>query len=280
MIQEVNDFMDYSLKQILRFRIAFQTMKDNLRSTIILTFLFSVMAMMYTGIYPAFKDMMQDMMQSQALEQFSFIPGYEDMASYVGFLNIEMYQIFYVLILGIIIGFIAASIISKEIESKTIDLLMSNPVSRKQIVFEKFLGLIPMMLIINFAVMFTIIGMTHVIDEELNFWYLFLTHLLSIFYFLAVISIGILVSTFFNEKMKSSISMMAIIVAMFIFDSVSQTVPDYKNLGLISLKHFYNPYEALKFGDIDVTGAIILLVVCIQVLVIAMIYFEHKDIEI
>ena len=165
----VTNFMDYSLKQTLRFRIAFQTMKDNMRSTIILTFLFSVMAVMYTGIYPAFKDMLQDMMQSSALKQFSFIPGYEDMASYAGFLNIEMYQIFYVLILAIKIGFIAASIISKEIESKTIDLLMSNPVSRKQIVFEKFLGLIPMMLIINFVVMFTIIGVTVVIDKELNF---------------------------------------------------------------------------------------------------------------
>lgn len=269
--------MDYNLKQILRFRIAFQTMKDNMRSTIILTFLFSVMAVMYTIIYPAFKNMMQDMMQSSALEQFSFIPGYEDMASYVGFLNIEMYQIFYVLILGLIIGFIAASIISKEIESKTIDLLMSNPVSRKQIVFEKFLGLIPLMLIINFAVMFTIIGMTILIDEDLNFWFLFLTHVSSVFYFLAVISIGVLVSTVFNEKMKSSIIMMAIIVAMFIFDSVSQIVPDYKNLGLISLKHFYNPYETIKFGDIDVTGTIVLFVIAIQVLIIAMIYFEHKD---
>ncbi len=279
MTQGVTNFMDYSLKQILRFRITFQTIKDNMRSIIILTFLFSVMAVMYTGIYPAFKDMMQDMMQSAALEQFSFIPGYEDMASFVGFLNIEMYQIFYVLILGIIIGFIAASIISKEIESKTIDLLMSNPVSRKQIVFEKFLGLIPMMLIINFAVMFTIIGMTVVIDEELNFWYLFLTHLLSIFYFLAVISIGVLISTVFNEKMKSSITMMAVIVGMFILDSVSQTVQDYKNLGLISLKHYYSPYDALKFGEIDVAGTIVLFVVTIQVLVIAMIYFEHKDIQ-
>jgi len=272
--------MDYSLKQTLRFRITIQTIKDNMRTTIILTFLFSVMAIMYTGIYPAFKDMMQDMMQSTALEQFSFIPGYEDMASYVGFLNIEMYQIFYILILGIIIGFIAASIISKEIESKTIDLLMSNPVSRKQIVFEKFFGLIPMMLIINFVVMFTIIGMTVVIDEELNFWYLFLTHVISIFYFLAVIAIGVLISTVFNEKMKSSITMMAVIVGMFILDSVSQTVQDYKNLGLISLKHYYNPYDALKFGEIDVAGTIVLFVVTIQVLVIAMIYFEHKDIQV
>ena len=80
--------------------------------------------------------------------------------------------------------------------------------------------------------------------------------------------------------MKSSITMMAVIVSMFIFDSVSQIVPDYENLGLSSLKHFYNPYEALKYGEIDVAGTIVLFVVIILSLVIAMIYFENKNIEI
>ncbi len=120
------------VREILRLKIAFQTVKDNWKTTLILTLLFSGMAAMYAGMYPAFKDMMADM-NSGIFDQFAFIPGYQDMASYIGFLNIEMYQIFYVLILGIILGFIAASMVSKEIESKTIDVLMSNPVSRKQI---------------------------------------------------------------------------------------------------------------------------------------------------
>jgi ABC-2 type transport system permease protein len=141
--------MDYVLKQILRFRITIQTIYDNWKSTTLLTLLFSGMAAMYTLMYPAFEDMMKDMQDSGGFEQFGFIPGYQDMASYVGFLNIEMYQIFWVLILGIIFGFLAASMISKEIEGKTFDLLMSNPISRKQIIIEKFMGLIPMVLIIN-----------------------------------------------------------------------------------------------------------------------------------
>ena len=94
----------------------------------------------------------------------------------------------------------------------------------------------------------------------------------------------VLVSCVFQDLsyyyMKSSITMMAVIVGMFILDSVSQTVQDYKNLGFISLKHYYNPYDALKFGEIDVAGTIVLFVVTIQVLVIAMIYFEHKDIQV
>ena len=263
---------------ILRFRITIQTIKDYWKSTLILTLLFSGMAALYAGMFPAFEEMMVEMGESGALDSFAFIPGYEDMASYVGFLNMEMYQIFWVLILGIIIGFLAASSIAKEIESKTIDILMSNPVSRKQIIIEKFFGLLPMVLIINFVAMLTIMMMTIVIGEDLNFWNLILTHLISLPYFFSIIAIGLFISTLFDEKMKASVVMMAIVVSMFIFDSISEMIPDYETLGLISLKHYFQPYNALKLGQIDATANLILILVTIIALIAAMFYFDWKDI--
>jgi len=264
--------------EILRLRITIQTIKDYWKSTLILTLLFSGMAALYAGMYPAFEDIMIDMGQSGALDPFAFIPGYQDMASYIGFLNIEMYQIFWVLILGLIIGFLAAASIAKEIESKTIDILMSNPVSRKQIIFEKFLGMLPMVLIINFIAMFTIMLITIGIGEELDFTHLILTHLISLPYFFSIVAIGLLISTIFNEKMKASVVMMAIVVAMFIFDSIAEMIPDYKTLGLISLKHYFKPYDALKLGEIDLMGNLVLIAVAVIALIIAMFYFEWKDI--
>lgn len=272
--------MDLNLKQILRFQITIQTVKDYWKSTIILTLLFSGMAVMYAGMFPAFKDMMVEMGQSSAFDSFAFIPGYEDMATYVGFLNIEMYQIFWVLILGIIIGFVAASLIAKEVESKTIDVLMSNPVSRPQIIIEKFIGLIPMTLIINFSAMFAIIGVTIVIGEELNFYYLFLTHLISIPYFLSIVSIGIFISTLMDEKMRASIVTMAIVVAMFVFDSIAEISPDFKFIGNLSLKHYFNPYQTLKVGEIDGIGVGVLILVSCVMLFASIWYFNYKDITV
>jgi ABC-2 type transport system permease protein len=266
------------LFEILRLRITIQTIKDYWKSTLILTLLFSGMGALYAGMYPAFKDMMVEMGQTGALDPFAFIPGYEDMASYVGFLNIEMYQIFWVLILGIIIGFLAASTIAKEIESKTIDILMSNPVSRKQIIFEKFLGFIPMVIIINFVTMFVLIGVTIVMGEQLDFWHLTLTHIVSLPYFFSIVALGLFVSTLFDEKMKASVVTMAIVVAMYIFDSIAEMIPDYETLGLISLKHYFKPYEALKLGEIDPFGNGVLILVTLIAIIAAILYFDYKDI--
>ena len=268
------------VREILRLKIAIQTMKDNWKTTLILTLLFSGMAVMYAGMYPSFADMMAEMMDAGSLEQFAFIPGYQDMASYVGFLNIEMYQIFWVLILGIILGFIAASIIAKEVESKTIDVLMSNPVSRKQIVIEKYLGLIPMLLIINFTAMLVIMGVTIGIGEDLDFYYLFLTHLISIPYFLSILALGLFMSTLFDEKMKASIVTMAIVVGMFIFDSIAELIPDAESLAYISLKHYFMPYDALKFGEIDLVGNLVLILFAVVMMVITVFYFDYKDIKV
>ena len=271
--------MNLNLKGILRFKIAYQTMLDHWKATLILTILFGGMAAMYGGMYPSFKDTMPDLIEGMS-EAMNWFPGIEEMGSYVGFLNVEMYQIFWVLILGMIIGFIAASIVSKEIESKTIDILMSNPVSRIQIIIEKFLGLIPGVLVINFVTMLVVMGVTVAIGEDVNFYYVFLTHVASIPYFLSIISIGILISTVIDEKMKSSIIMMSIVVGLYIFESIAQMIPDAKSLGYISPTHYFKAYDILKNGDIDAGGTAVLILVTFVALLLSIFYFEYKEIKV
>ncbi|MFO7678396.1 MAG: ABC transporter permease subunit [Thermoplasmatota archaeon] len=266
------------VRDVVRLRIAFQTMKDFWKQSVIITLLFSAMFAMFAGMYPSFVDMLEEMQESGSWEQFMFLPGIEDMASYIGFLNMEMYQIFWMLILGLILGFLAASVISAEIESKTIDILMSNPVSKAQIVVEKFLGLLPMVLMINFVTMGILILVTIGIGETVNFSYLFLTHVLSLPYFFGIIALGILISVIINEKMKASIITMAILIGMFIFNSIANMIPDYGALGLVSLQRYFKPYDTLKLGQIDATANIVLLLFCIVCIIAAMIYFHHKDI--
>ena len=268
------------MNDVFRFKIAVQTMKNHWKTTIIITLLFMVMAAMYAGMFPAFEVTMIEMMDSELAESFNFFPHADQMHTYVGFLTLELYNIFWLLILAIMLGFIAASSIAKEIEGKTIDILMSNPVSRKQIVVEKFIGLIPMFLVVNFATMMAVIGITAAINESLNYGNLLMVHIVSIPYFLAVFSIGILISVIIDEKMKSSIIMISILVAMFVINSLSLMSPDYELMGSFSFLHYFDTYAVLKFGEIDVAGIFVFIAVTIVCLVAAMIYFEYRDIAI
>jgi ABC-2 type transport system permease protein len=270
------------MNSIFSFKIAIQTMKDNLKTTVILTGLFGVMAIMYSGMFPSFKELLDNMASQGGFDAFTsfFGPAALEMNTYVGFLYLEMYQIFILIILAIIIGINSASLISKEVESKTIDLFMSNPVSRKQIIFEKFIGLVPMILLINFVTMFAIMGTTIAINEELNFYYLFLTHVTLIPYLFAVVSIGVLISVVIDEKIKGTIYTIAIILAMYVYLTLSQIVSSLEFIGYFSIMKYAETFEVLKYGEVDVPGIIVLSTVTIIILIVTMIYFEHKDIKI
>ena len=102
------------MNSILSFKIAIQTIKDNKRVTLILTGLFGVMALAYSAMFPSFEDMLTQMAESGGLDPFSsfFGTAATEMNTFVGFLYLEMYQIFILVILAIVIGFVSASIIS------------------------------------------------------------------------------------------------------------------------------------------------------------------------
>jgi len=137
-----------------------------------------------------------------------------------------------------------------------------------------------MILIINFSTFLVVCGITIAIDEQINFQYLFMTHVISIPYLLAITSFGFLISVVIDEKMKASIIMIAIIVGMFIFNSISLMIPAYEALGYISLTHYFNPYDILKSGNIDAIGIVVLIVVILENLLVTMFIFERRDINV
>ena len=247
--------------------------------SVLLLLVFIGIVGLYSGFYPAFKDSLLDM-ASSLKGDFAFLRGFEYMTTYPGFLNMELYQIFWILILGMLIGFLASSLISKEIEGKTIDLLMSNPVSRKQIILEKYLGLVPFIVGINIVTLCTVYGITVAIGEKINLVYLILTHVVSIPYFLATAAVGLLISVITEEKIKAGIVTIAIIIGMYIFESISLLIPEYKFMGYVSLTHFYNPADILINGIVDMAGVVVLVIFTVLCVIISMIYFDHRDITI
>ena len=100
------------MNDIFRFKIAIQTIKNYKKTTIILSLLFMVIAVGYAGMFPAFVESIIGIMDSDFYDSFNFFPHADQMGTYVGFLTLELYSIFWLLIMAIVLGFIDESIIS------------------------------------------------------------------------------------------------------------------------------------------------------------------------
>jgi len=257
-----------------RLRLAWETAKGKWKLSLIITIIFVGFAALYVGMYPSFEDMMGQIAEMD----LKFIRGFSSLGTYEGFLNMELYQIFWILVLPVLIAYVAGSLISEEIESGTIDLLLSNPISRKRIVLEKFLGILPMILLVTFATMGSVYGMSLFIGEEISLTNLFLTHLWSVPYFLSIAGISLFVSTVVDKKMKSSIIGMAFVVAMYLIESVSQLTPDYDKMGVISIVNYFDPSDLLVNGEMSLVDPIILAIITLVSVSCAVFYFDRRDI--
>jgi ABC-2 type transport system permease protein len=261
--------------------IAILSIKRSWKGTVILLLAFSGLLVMIISIYPGMKesiDMWVENLPEFALSTFGR-SGLE-MSMVEGFLNVEFYQWGWVLILGVYFAFISSSLISKEIETKTIDMLLSNPVSRGRLVLEKFLGLIPAIILMNVAVPLVILGCLKYINETIDVTYLFYTHVASVFYLCAVCALGLLFSVIFDETRRANVLAIGVISGMYIMEILSVISEKYSAMGKISIIHYYDPGEILVHHNIEASHAVVLCIITAVLLMAAAIYFEKRDIAI
>ena len=258
-----------------------QSVKNSWKGNMVLLLAFSGLVVMIISIYPGMKesiDMWVDNLPGFAMTTFG--RSTLEMSMVEGYLNIEFYQWGWVLILGIYFAFISSSSISREIENKTIDMLLSNPVSRARVVLEKFLGLLPAIILMNVATPIVILGYLKYINEAIDMIYLFYTHFVSIFYLCAICALGLLLSVIFDETRKANVLAIGVVSGMYIMEILSLISEKYAGLGKISIIHYYDPGEILVHHTIEITDVVILLIMTALLLTTAVLYFDKRDIAI
>lgn len=108
-------------------------------------------AFMFASMHKTFTGDMQMFANSFPPEFSAFVGDLSAAASPEGFLNIELYSLvlpFAVAIMGIILG---ASVIGKEENSGTLELLLASPVSRSKIILAKFTAIVAALVIISLS---------------------------------------------------------------------------------------------------------------------------------
>jgi len=266
-------------------KIAIHSLKTSWKGILLLNLVFIGLTAMVIGIYPNIKESsgMQEYINNLPESILYMFGGSElelDITILEGFLNMELYQWGWVLLLGVYFAFVSSSLISKEIENKTIDMLLSNPVSRGRILLEKFLGLVPSIILINITTPLVILGCAAYINETISVEYLFYTHFASIPYLLAACALGLLFSVIFDEVRRANTMVIGTVFAMYILEALSLLSEKYSAMGKISLSHYYDPGKILIQHDVDITGIAILFLVTGVLLIIAIIYFQRKDIAV
>jgi len=218
-------------------------------------------------------------------ELLAFFGGLEVLANPYGFWALELMSFIW-LYAGIYIVFMASSLLSHEVENKTIDLSLSKPISR-----DKFLG---SKITFLFVFIMTAIGIFFLISlgsmaasskfRTEGIFFEFVATYFSVVLFLGALAmVAKFISTIFLSTKKSmALGVMIIFIMFFLGEFYVYMDEAIQDIKYISIFYYFNPVDylvnenfplALFIRDIYILGMI-----NVALIVGSLFIFDRKDI--
>lgn len=255
-------------------------LKKEFKSTLIWTISLILIGAMFISMIPIFiegKDQFMKMIESYPKELLTALGFDIDNFTSLGFFAYISNYI--VLAASIQAANLGLGIISKEMRNKTMDFLMTKPISRTKILVSKILAGIVLLLFTSIIYnIFSTILMLIVTNGEINIQTFILMNLVILFMQIFFFSIGILIATI-SKKIKSVIGIsMALVMGLYIV-SVLQKILNLKFLKYVTPFELFNTATIAHKGAYDIPLLIYSIIIIISIIIISFIIYRKKDIH-
>ncbi len=233
----------------MSFKILKQTLLDRWKSITLVTALFLLFMMYYSSVYPSTVaagalsgSSMNDLLNSPAIQAL------------LGKLTVDNSYESYISIKGLtFIGWIAcgfaawlaAAFLSGEIDHKTIDLLLAQPVRRRHLVLERFAALSVVAVIIMVAALVgTVIAVKAMNIETSIPWLAYAMAYMGVLT-IAFGAISLFISAVLSDGRKAALVSLGIMVLMYFMETVGSVVDLLGPIRYLSLFHYARYNEML-----------------------------------
>lgn len=237
---------------------------------------------MYIGIFPSFKEQSASMEQLLKSYPESLMKAFNfDIKNFVtieGFLSTEQFSFMWpILVIVMLVGY-AGSAFAGEVEKGTIELLLSQPLSRIKLFLSRyFAGILMLAVFIVFSI-FTAIPLCEAYDISYKAENFVTIAVLAFLFGLAVYSIAMFFSSVFSDKGKVfflSGSILAIMYVVNILASIKESLSDLK---YASFFYYFNTSKALVYNEIDSWSYVVFLGLALVLFIVSLIVVARRDV--
>jgi ABC-2 type transport system permease protein len=256
-----------------------------LKSECVTTLLFGlfllVCAYVLVVIFPSITKIQMAQDYIEALPAFlkAFI-GQEiiDITTLEGFLTVEYFNTTWLLIVGIFSCLFAGALVAEETEKKTLEIILSTPVSRTRFIIGKFAGFLTLLVFLS-AISFLgihlgLLQIGETMDKRLMVD-IFLSGTICI---ATIGSIGLFLSCLLNEQRRAVGATITVFFSLYIFNLIALLLEQYPALKYFSLFQYYDASKIFKLQGIHGPDIAILLGFFSVMFGAAIITFRRKEI--
>lgn len=208
----------------------------------------------------------------------SFIQIQGDFLSPIGFLSSEPYYVILPLVmiaLGITLG---SSLIRKEEDSHTLELLLSRPVSRGRLLLAKVFGGTTILVLVSVVVALVVTITTRIFGLDVSVGHIWLAQVMLLLLGLIFASLSFMLTSVSRRTAGAAIGVSALLaVGGYILASLADSVHWLQWPAKLLPYHYYVPRNLLS-GHFDWIVAISYLAVSVVLTFIAYLGFRRRDV--
>ncbi|SMO35752.1 ABC transporter permease subunit [Halorubrum cibi] len=238
------------------------------------------------SLYAAFIVWYYTVLEGVAIEEvFEELPpammeafGIETLSTIEGFLGAQIYNFVWILGLGLYFAYVAGGSIATDIESDRMEILLSFPITRSQLLVERLASLLLPIVVVNVVVGCVVYLLAAAIGEQMNVTHLAATHALSIPYLFVCTAIGLVFSVAADRAAIAERGAVGVVFVLFLVESIVGGASEYEWIQYVSPTQYYDPTPLLIDGSYELIDTGILLVTFAGLVLLSQILFYRRDV--
>lgn len=268
----------------MNFNLFRQTVADKRVSILVYAIGVAVYALFVLAIWPSLKSNlnMLDQLWQTYPESIRKAFGGANMqfATFDGFVSVEYFSQMWTIVMMAFSVSIATGAIAAEIEQGTMELLLSQPVSRRSVLITRHLFFDLGLLFLIAASVLPFMLCAPLFGADLIYGGMAALIVPAFMFFMAIGSMTFMFSVFFSNRGRAIFTSLGIIIFCYALDILAKINDTISNVHFLSIFYYWDPYRYLHgpdwaWGDIAVLAAISLVTTTA-----AVIWFERRDIAV
>jgi Putative exporter of polyketide antibiotics len=252
-----------------------QILAEQRRNVLIWGVFMGLLGLMYVALYPSFKDTLNEALKDFPEAYLKMLGISAGISGAAGFLNMEMFNLLAPLALPFFTILMGARAVAGTEERKTLDLLLSNPVPRWQLVVSRYLAMASGLAVVLLMLAVLTWVAAPVMGVELSLWAVVrgAANLWPFCLFFG--ALALLCSSLVRRGAAASGIAAGVLIAMYVLNAVASAVDSVKEVRRASLFYYYG--SAILEG-IDWVNFIVILLLSMGLTALAVLAFNRRDI--
>lgn len=265
----------------MSFKVLLQTLMDKWKSIGLVTALFFVFMAYYTALYPSTASLsmanINELLESPAVKvllgNLHWDNSFESYISTKGLM-------FTGLIAAGFVAWLTSGFLSGEVDHKTIDLLLAQPIVRTRLVLTRYAALVATVAIMMLAMLIGVIVSVKALDITTSIPWIAYTLVYMGLLTLAFGAIALFISAWLSDGRKAALTSLGVLVLMYFMETVGSIVDLLGPIRYLSLFHYARYNEMLTTRTLSPVDIGVMLAVAIVFLALAAVAFQRRDINV